>query len=83
MSVIVPNPFNDKISVSYSLDRESDVELLICDLNGKIVKNLFNGRQEPGKQEINQNVGSLVVGSYYLLIKINGELSTKKLIKVE
>ena len=43
-----PNPFDTQTTISYKLDRETDVELMIYDDGGQIVKILYRGIQSTG-----------------------------------
>ncbi|MFC1502119.1 FlgD immunoglobulin-like domain containing protein [bacterium] len=43
-----PNPFNMSTTLTYSLSRPTDVRLDIYDINGRLIRLLHKGRQEPG-----------------------------------
>lgn len=49
-----PNPFNSRVHIAYTLggDKPSNLLLVICDLQGQIVKVLYNGRQEAGTYSV-------------------------------
>lgn len=47
-----PNPFNAKTTISYKLPGETDVELMIYDADGQIVKILYRGIQSGGSHRI-------------------------------
>jgi len=50
-----PNPFNPTTTVSYSLDKDSDVSIAIYDLSGKLITTLLNKHQSQGEHSITWN----------------------------
>ncbi len=48
----VPNPFNPSTLISYELDRDREVVVMIHDLAGKLVRTLFDGFQGAGAHAI-------------------------------
>ena len=48
LSANYPNPFNPSTSISYALPVESEMQLYIYDVQGKLVKRLVNGIQTAG-----------------------------------
>ena len=47
-----PNPFNPSTRITYSLPRPAQVELTIYNLQGQMIKTLFNGFQTSGTQAV-------------------------------
>ena len=43
-----PNPFNPVTSISYGLSEDAEVRLVIYDLMGRVVKELYNGYHTSG-----------------------------------
>ena len=43
-----PNPFNAATRIRFHLAREAEVSLAVCNLRGEKVRNLIDGRMEPG-----------------------------------
>jgi hypothetical protein len=43
-----PNPFNPETWIPYELDRASDVEIRIYNVNGEMIRNIALGQQVPG-----------------------------------
>ncbi|HEX9973190.1 MAG TPA: FlgD immunoglobulin-like domain containing protein, partial [bacterium] len=64
-----PNPFNPTTRISYELPEATDVDVVIFDLQGNLVKRLFNGRQNAGRYEMEwdgrNNQGIRVVSGIY------------------
>ena len=82
-----PNPFNPSTTISYALPFNSNVELAIYDLTGKVVKEFIINGQSAGYQNIvwsgiNRN-GSLVSSGVYFYrfkavsLEKNNEVYTK------
>ncbi len=46
-----PNPFNPATTIRYSLDKAGVAQLLIYNVNGQLVRKLFDGMQSAGMQE--------------------------------
>ena len=79
-----PNPFNGKTSINFSLPFSAYVDLKIFDMNGKVIKTLYQGYHNnkqskiiwDGKNDLNQLVSS---GIYLYSIESLGSVRTKKL----
>ena len=83
-----PNPFNNSITLDYKLFKDSNVEIVIFDVKGNMVKNLFSGEQISGFKSIKWNAinnkGKKVpAGEYLAQIKIGDFTQTKKMIFVK
>ena len=79
-----PNPFNPTTRISYELPEATDVQLVIYDIRGNVVKQLISGRQYAGHYEIEwdgrNNQGFQVVSGIYLLkIKTEKYSTIKKM----
>ncbi len=79
-----PNPFSDKVRLSYSLDYTTSVKVAVYDLFGRQVAVLFSGREEPGMQYHdwipNTSEGAPSTGMYLYKITIGSSQHTGKLI---
>lgn len=58
-----PNPFYRTTEIKYQLNKKGEVRLVVYDLQGKIVKLLVNGQQQPGQYRIAWN-GKNEKGNY-------------------
>ena len=80
-----PNPFNPETIVSYELPAPSgaegsvvsDVKLVVCDILGRQVAVLVNGRKAPGSYSVVFNASGLASGVYIYRL-ISGGISTTK-----
>ena len=85
---LYPNPFNPHLKIDYKIERDGEVELIIYNLLGKRVISLLDTYQKPGEYFIkwngrdafNKRVAS---GSYFIVIKVNGVHSIKKITFLE
>ncbi|MFP4025536.1 MAG: T9SS type A sorting domain-containing protein, partial [Thiohalospira sp.] len=77
---VYPNPITDFSTVSYFVNSEAKVSLNILDANGRIVKNLVNGKQDKGQYNININVQDLTSGIYFCQLVSGNKKITKKII---
>jgi len=71
-----PNPFNPTTTISFSLPKQSEVNLVVYNLNGQIVKNLVTGQLNTGQHQIlwnsTDNSGqSVPSGVYFYQISAN------------
>ncbi len=59
-----PNPFNPTTTIQFDVPRDSEVEIFIFDITGKMVTELVNGRLEAGRYEYHWNAQALSSGVY-------------------
>ncbi len=55
MTAASPNPFNPMVEIRYALDRDSQVRVAIYDIQGRMVRTIFNGPQGVGEQLVTWN----------------------------
>ncbi|MFD1551102.1 hypothetical protein DNU06_04110 [Putridiphycobacter roseus] len=80
-----PNPFHDFTQIAFTLNEPKYVSLYIYDLQGKLVKNLFEGNKLSGSHQIawhgkNEMGTAVSSGIYFYSIRIDGQLFNGKLI---
>jgi hypothetical protein len=75
-----PNPFNPTTTISYSLPKESHVELKVFDMMGREITTLVNKDQSAGKYNVQLDGSSLPSGIYVYSIKAGKYRDSKKLI---
>lgn len=81
---IVPNPFSDYAQVSYTLEKESKVNLRIIDLNGRTVAQpILNTQQSGGMHSINIHTYDLPKGMYIYELQTDNGKSTGKIFKID
>ncbi len=78
-----PNPFNPNTMIEYSLNKNSDVKIVIYDILGKEVNTLVDQNQIPGIYKLNVEGNDLSSGTYFYKLIINGAAEAKKMILVK
>ncbi len=68
---IYPNPVLDNFYVEFTLDSTTNLNIEIVDINGRLVKSLYNGNGNVGANYFSFNKASLSSGLYFLVIKNN------------
>ena len=79
-----PNPFNPNTSIAYHLQTSSPTSIIIYDLMGNVVKDLFSGFENPGYKIINwdatDNNGDLVSsGMYFYKLQVGKTFDIKRM----
>ena len=79
-----PNPFNPLTNIIYSIPEPSYVKLCVYDINGTLVKILYEGNQSIGKYQTvwnGENSSGKKVGSgvYFYRIQANSFMQTRKM----
>jgi hypothetical protein len=80
-----PNPFNPRTTIKFSLAQQGEVQLLIYDVNGRLVKTLADGKRDAGPHAIvwdgtndqGHKVGS---GVFWSQMKVGSYVSNKKMV---
>lgn len=77
-----PNPFSTSTTITYELQHRSSVQINIYNHQGEIAKSLVNRNESKGIHHIKFNGFELGSGIYYLVLKTNEGVQTKKMIKL-
>ncbi|UCE07052.1 MAG: T9SS type A sorting domain-containing protein, partial [bacterium] len=80
-----PNPFNPTTTIRYDLPEATNVRLEIYDLQGNIVRRLFEGHQKAGHYAIawdgrNKQGTRIVSGIYFYRLRSDKFVNSKKMI---
>jgi len=80
-----PNPFNPETTISFTLQRRSEIKLTVCDLAGRKIATLADGMHEVGAHRVQfravDSAGmSLPSGLYFYRLEAAGLLSVKKMV---
>jgi len=78
-----PNPFNPVTTITYNLNRASDVKLTIYNAIGQEVQTLLNQRQSAGKHDIVWDAGKQPSGVYFCELRANEQSSMRKMILIK
>lgn len=63
---IRPNPASDFATIHISLQSSQPVEIVLYDLAGRVLQNVFSGTLPAGSTSIEMNIDNLPAGLYYL-----------------
>lgn len=77
---VYPNPAVNNTQVSFELPESSQVNMMVFDLNGRLVQELQLGQLPSGEQLINLSVTDLNQGIYLVNVQSETATSTAKLI---
>ncbi|HOO52470.1 MAG TPA: T9SS type A sorting domain-containing protein, partial [Alphaproteobacteria bacterium] len=73
-----PNPFNASASISFVLDSESDIELNIFDVEGRLQKSIFSGKVNSGQHTFTFNGDKLSTGLFIISLEADGSLVNRE-----
>jgi hypothetical protein len=80
---IYPNPFAERTSVSFSLPKEDVTQLTVFDENGKVIKQLNEGRLSAGKHILEVDLGNQACGIYFCHLQMGNVFITKRMVLVK
>jgi len=80
---VYPNPFNATFTIPLTLGKSSPVKITLCDLNGKVVKEITDGIKPAGEYRIPVDCRNLSSGIYLLQSKIQESKKTMKVVLVK
>ncbi len=77
--IVYPNPATDEIHLALHLKNDAAISILIYDLQGKVVKELYNSKISGGLKELTFNISGLYQGLYFVAVKSEGQREVRKL----
>lgn len=80
---IQPNPFNERTTVYYTVDRGGRTQLLANSSDGRELRVLQEANLEAGSYQFEWDTASLAPGLYYVTLLVEGEPVVKKAVKVD
>ena len=78
-----PNPFNPETKIRYEIPQSGEVQLVVYDILGNMVKELVSQKQEAGSYEVNFKADSFSSGCYLYKISSGNFVSIKKMLLVK
>ena len=75
-----PNPFNPRTKIQYTLGISGKVQLVIFDVNGKIVATLVNKYQQAGTHIIEFDGSTLASGIYMISLQFKNKRLVKRMV---
>jgi len=78
-----PNPVSNSLNLQFSVyDDQTNVEIQLIDITGKLIKQLVNDKFQIGSYTKNIDISSLQNGYYLIKTKMGNELITKSIVKL-
>jgi hypothetical protein len=76
---IFPNPISNRVSFSYSLDKNKEVSAALYNLNGQMIQQFFNEEKSFGENNETFNLNSdIAPGLYVVQVKMDDKVFFKK-----
>jgi len=75
-----PNPFNPLTEITFELLQNEKAELMVFDLKGRLVAEVYRGELEKGAHSFSFDGSSLSSGLYFSVLKYGDKILTNKLI---
>jgi hypothetical protein len=68
---LFPNPAKDRFTLEFTLNAPQSVSISILDIHGQVVKELYTGQGQKGKNNFSFNQENLKPGTYFIILKAN------------
>lgn len=78
-----PNPFNPKTKIEFKLSKQSNVNMTVTDMAGRLISTLVNKNLQAGYYAIDFDGSNLSSGTYFYTLKTDDEISVKKMMLVK
>jgi hypothetical protein len=78
-----PNPFNPVTNISFTIDRQTEIELTVFDILGNEVKRILKEEKKPGDYTVQFNCMNLNSGIYFANLKTKFNSLTTKLLFIK
>ncbi|MBS1517458.1 MAG: T9SS type A sorting domain-containing protein [Bacteroidetes bacterium] len=75
-----PNPFNPSTSIRFEINENTEINLSVFDINGKLVEELYSGKINKGSFEYNFNASEYSSGVYFCTLKNGRSFQTVKML---
>lgn len=75
-----PNPFSNEASIELFIPEHQPISLEIFDLTGRLVQSITNQTMYSGRHVFPVKIDNLIKGIYFLKLKSNKEIVTKKIV---
>ena len=78
-----PNPFNSSTVIRYSIEKQSNVKIVVYNELGQEIFILVDKNSAPGNYSVNFPPVAITSGTYYYRIYTDGHVETKKMICIK
>lgn len=78
-----PNPFVNKTTIEYRVDKITRVSLIVINENGEKIKSLFKGYLKPGIYRAEFDAKGLPAGVYTAILTLDGLRIHERMVKLD
>ncbi len=75
-----PNPFNPVTTIQFSVPELTDVNMVIYDIQGRLVETLLNEKLSPGTHIVKWDGSGVSSGVYFVLLEGSGQREIQKVV---
>ncbi|UCC43804.1 MAG: S8 family peptidase [Candidatus Zixiibacteriota bacterium] len=75
-----PNPFNPSTRIGFSIERLSDVSLIVFNVLGRQVESLIDGKLRPGTYSVVFDGSEYASGTYFYRLSVDGRQLSRKMV---
>jgi hypothetical protein len=79
LGVVYPNPTNGIIQFNLQADKMSNVNVMLSDLERRVIKKVYKGDVLPGMNTVKTDLSGVVAGFYLLNIQFSDRMITRKI----
>ncbi len=83
VSQVYPNPFNPTAHIQFSLNKAVHVRVTVYNAAGQAIAHIMDAQKPAGTYEMNWNAASYGSGLYFIQVKANGLVQTRKALLVK
>jgi hypothetical protein len=79
-----PNPYHNQINIRFNMEQEGNVNLSVFDVNGRLVKVLYSGKENPGEKLFNFSAKEMNLGAGAFIVKlnVNGKETSRRILEL-
>jgi hypothetical protein len=78
-----PNPFNPVTKIKFDISKNSNTQIVVYDVLGRIVETLVNEELKAGRYEVEFDGYSLSSGVYFYKLVTNDFVDTKRMLMIK
>lgn len=78
-----PNPFNGSTKIKYEINKSENISLNIYNLKGNKISEIYTGFKPVGKYEYDFSSENLSSGIYFVILKTENNIISKKIILIK
>ena len=83
LNSVYPNPFNPSTTVSYSIEKDINVNISIYNMSGQKVSELVNANQTVGNYSLTWDASNQPSGLYFVRLSAGNQISSQKIMLVK